>query len=145
MKNIPIAQVMTPNPICMGTRGSVGRAIRILRLHNIRQVPVTSEGRLRGVVTEHDLNLARGLRLCGEVDLGELMHEDPHTVAPDTSLATVLREMFEYKSDFCLIVRGHDEVLGIFTRQDALELLLENPRYILGAQATEAKPIALAA
>ena len=130
---------MTPTPVCAEPDLNLGGALRTLRVHDIRQMPVAVGGRLCGVVTENDIKLARGMRLCNEVSLADIMDENPQTAPPEASVESVVRDLFDFKAEFCLVVRDTGEVLGIFPRQDALGLMLGEPRMVAKTYALPSK------
>ena len=92
--------------------------------HAIRHLPVLEGGRLVGMLSQSDLHLIETLKdvVPKEVLVEEAMSQDAYTVAPETRLADVAREMALHKYGSAVILHG-EEVLGIFTTTDALRAL----------------------
>jgi CBS domain-containing protein len=49
--------VCTPNPVCVGPHEEVAAAVRLMRGHAVRRLPVVDDGRTVGVVSLGDLAL----------------------------------------------------------------------------------------
>jgi CBS domain-containing protein len=132
-----LREAMTRNPLCVGKHDDIKEADDLMRYSEVRQLPVIDDGRLVGVVTRADLEVARGFA-TGELKAGHIMNEAPWVVPPDAQLREVLHDMYRFKLEFVLVAEADTrKVLGIFTRQDALRLLLK-PR------APRAQPVKLA-
>jgi acetoin utilization protein AcuB len=95
-----------------------------------------------GLLSQRDLHLIETLRDVDpkEVLVEEAMTQDAYTVAPETPLGGVAREMARHKYGSAVIVRGA-EVLGIFTTTDALQAL----DTVLSAQGSTPAPAPKAA
>jgi acetoin utilization protein AcuB len=51
---------MTPNPITIAHRETVGKAMELMARYDIRRLPVTKEGKLVGIVSDRDLRQMGG-------------------------------------------------------------------------------------
>jgi acetoin utilization protein AcuB len=115
---------MTRSVHTIGTKSLLADAHRMMNDHGIRHLPVLEGGRLVGMLSQRDLHLIETLKDVDpkEVRVEEAMSQDCYTVASETPLAEVAREMAQHKYGSAVIVRGA-EVLGIFTTTDALRAL----------------------
>jgi acetoin utilization protein AcuB len=122
--NDAIENFMTRSVHMIGTKSPLTEAHRLMNDHAIRHLPVLEGGRLVGMLSQRDLHLIETLKdvVPKEVLVEEAMSQDAYTVAPETPLADVAREMALHKYGSAVIVRGK-EVLGIFTTTDALRAL----------------------
>jgi len=140
--NDAIETFMTRSVHTIGTKAPLAEAHRLMNDHGIRHLPVLEGGRLVGLLSQRDLHLIETLRDVDpkEVLVEEAMTQDAYTVAPETPLGGVAREMARHKYGSAVIVRGA-EVLGIFTTTDALQAL----DTVLSAQGSTPAPAPKAA
>ncbi len=119
-----IETFMTRSVHTIGTKTLLADAHRMMNDNGIRHLPVLEGGRLVGMLSQRDLHLIETLKDVDpkEVRVEEAMSQDCYTVAPETPLADVAREMAQHKYGSAVILRGA-EVLGIFTTTDALRAL----------------------
>lgn len=119
---------MTPKPICIEADLSLARAKQQMESYKVRQLPVTRFGRLAGVLTKQNLKVARGNPFYDDLSVAEAMDVDPYIVTPDANAEDILWDMVHYKLEYVIVAKDEAKPLGIFTRQDALKLLLDPPR-----------------
>jgi acetoin utilization protein AcuB len=120
-----IHRFMTPTPHTISTRQTLAEAHQTMRERGVRHLPVVSDGKLVGVVSQRDLYLLETLR---GVDVGremveEAMSDEPFVVAPDASLDEVAEAMANRKHGSALVVESAT-LVGIFTSTDALRALV---------------------
>lgn len=128
VRNINIGSIMTPKPVCIDAGMSLDRAKSQMESFKVRQLPVTRYGRLAGVLTRQNLKLARANPFYDGLSVSEVMEVDPYIVSPITKAEEVLWDMLHYKLEYAVVARDETRPVGIFTRQDALKLLLSAPR-----------------
>ncbi|MDQ0840699.1 CBS domain-containing protein [Streptomyces sp. V1I6] len=68
---VSASYVCTPDPVCVAPDDSVASAVRLMRTHAVRRLPVVEDGRPLGVVSLGDLAAA----------------EDPHSALAEISVA----------------------------------------------------------
>lgn len=119
-----IDKYMTSSPHTIGKDQPLAKAHELMREHRIRHLPVLDGGRLVGIVSDRDLKLVETLKDVdpAEVRVSEAMTEEPYSVAPLASLASVVREMAKKKYG-CAVVMEDNHIRGIFTAIDGLEAL----------------------
>lgn len=117
-----IRSVMTPFPHFVDAAESVAEVRRLLLHHGIRHLPVVREGRLLGVVSERDIEIALyGMEAGSDPDaleVGELGIPPAYVVGMGEPLDRVLAEMARRHVDAALVVRD-EKLAGIFTTTDA--------------------------
>ena len=116
-----IRELMTPDPCCVQRDEPLRNAHRLMRVRKVRHLPVLNGGQLVGLVSERDLFLLETVRSVDpeKEPVEEAMTERPYAVGPDSSVREVLEEMLKKRYGSAVVVeRG--EVIGIFTRADAL-------------------------
>jgi len=124
---------MTRSPVAISPDVPLREAIRLLRQHRIRHLPVVSEGKLCGIVSDRDVKLAmppleRGylsktLEEIYDRSISEIMTKEVLTVAPGDSLLEAARLMRQRKIS-CLPVIYNNHLVGILTEADMLDALL---------------------
>lgn len=131
----PVSALMIPEPICVSIDTPVHRCAVLLQRHNIRHLPVVDEeGRLFGVVNDHDV-FRRGVLTGGESELWMPFEEESIddtaadlaqplqvVVGPDEPLAAVLRALADTVQDAALVIDEERHVLGLLTEHDGLRL-----------------------
>lgn len=124
----PIKALMTPFPYFIDLDAALERAQGMMRPKQIRHLPVMSEGRLVGVISEQAISRAleaaagegqkRGLRVR---DVAQL---EPYIVDLSVPADVVLAQMAERHVDAAVIVK-RGRLAGIFTMTDAYRAFAE--------------------
>jgi len=123
-----IKGVMTAFPYSIEIGEPIGKARKLMLEHHVHHLPVTSDSRLCGIVSDRDIKLLLGPEL-GSPDPKELTVEDAYvehgyTVDLETPLAIVVKEMAERHIGAALVTK-QERVAGIFTATDACRVLGE--------------------
>jgi acetoin utilization protein AcuB len=130
-----VGRRMTRNVITVSRDSSVLRVRNLLREKNINQVPVVEGKKVVGVITDGDirensaspastLSIHELNYLLSEMKAGDIMTRNPATVSPETPVEEAARILNERKIG-CLPVVKNDELVGIITTCDMLNVLLE--------------------
>jgi CBS domain-containing protein len=127
-RNLAIASIMTPRPVCVEADLKLDRAKDLMESHKVRQLPVTRFGDLAGILTERNLKAYKSSPFRYDLTAADVMDVDPYIVPPETDARSVLRDMLDFKIEFAVVARDERKPVGIFTRQDALALLLGRRR-----------------
>jgi acetoin utilization protein AcuB len=126
---------MTVTPITIGSKASLGDAIRLLVKHNIRELPVVDRGKLIGIVTDRDLRqVAPSYPLFRDeqeirhhldtMKISCAMTPDPLVVSPTADLVTAASLLIKYRINSLPVV--HDKrLVGIISVTDVLRLFVE--------------------
>jgi len=130
-----VRDYMTPNPITIGKKTGIYEALQIMKNYKIRQLPVVSEGKLVGLVTEKELltvspSPATSLSvyelnyLLSKMTVAEAMVKNPLTVTPETTLEEAALLMREHKINSVPVLEG-DKLVGIITVTDIFDALIK--------------------
>ena len=135
-----ISDVMTKDPVTADPDTRVHHALKIMREHKIRKLPIVKEGKLVGMVT-HDMLMevtpskATGLSiqeihyLLTEMKVRNIMDKDPTIVSPDTPFEEALALSMK-KGITAFPVMENGTLVGISTNGDIIRLLTK----LLGLQ-----------
>ena len=126
---------MTRTVITVSRDSSVLHVRNLLREKNINQVPVVEGKKVVGIITDGDirensaspastLSIHELNYLLSEMKAGDIMTRNPATVSPETPVEEAARTLNERKIG-CLPVVKNDELVGIITTCDMLNVLLE--------------------
>lgn len=122
----PVQAYMSALPHSIGFDQSLEKAEELMEDNRIRHLPVLKGGKLLGVLSDRDIRIARSFT---DLDLTNVKAEDimvdaPYTVAPETPVARVAREMAENKYGSAIVLQK-EKVVGIFTAIDGLKALAD--------------------
>jgi acetoin utilization protein AcuB len=125
VKAMPLIQkFMTAMPQCIEGAAPLSRARDLFAHLGVRHLPVQSEGKLVGVVTERDVKLGTSAFAAGKTILiQDVMTSPAYAVRPDAPLDRVVLEMAESKHGCAVVQQTNEKVVGIFTAIDALRVL----------------------
>ncbi len=113
----------------------IKKANDLLKQHKIRSIPVMSDNKLVGIVTDRDLKQASVSQstsleapevayLNNRIPVGSLMTEDVVTVLPNTNVVEVAKILLEKKISGTPVVDESGNLLGIITQGDIFKLLI---------------------
>jgi acetoin utilization protein AcuB len=120
----PIKAVMTPFPHSVEIDDSIETARKVMSANAIRHLAVTEEGRLVGVVSAREIELATGVRVVGDIKLA-----GAYVVELNERLDRVLLAMAKSHLGSALVVK-RGKLVGIFTTSDACRIFGECLRNI---------------
>src|SRR4030066_2262666 len=128
-----IRDMMTKNPITVESDTLVLDAQKIMKENNIRRLPVVDKGKLKGIITKHDLleaspSPATSLSihelnyLLSKMKVKEIMKKNPVTLTPDTPFEEALKIGQEKKiGSFPVVENG--KLVGIATESDIVRFM----------------------
>jgi acetoin utilization protein AcuB len=130
MKHIlDIIKVMTPFPYTIDISSSLTEAKNMMEEHDITHLPVVSEGKLVGITTKRDSELAMALAAksspAAELRVGDICIRDPYIVEPSDSVLAVVTQMVKRQITSALVVK-HGRLVGVFTGTNAFQLLIQH-------------------
>src|SRR6185437_14778696 len=103
------------DPITLPPNATVGQAREIMSGHNISGVPITVNGKLRGILTRRDLRFLE----TNEMRIEEVMtKENLVTAKADTSLEEADRILTKNKVEKLLLVDDEYRLKGLITIKD---------------------------
>lgn len=150
-----VAEIMDADPVTVRPQDGVEDVVHKMHDHQLPGIPVIEpDGTLAGIITESDLILwdeeedvepPPSLQIMGGViylgsvrhweerikksiagTAGELMTREVVTVAPDADAHDAGRLIAEHKHNRLPVVDADGHLLGVVTRVDVLEALLED-------------------
>ena len=118
---LEVSRYVSTVVVLIGPEQPLSEAIRLMRLHQVRHLPVVAKGKLVGLITQRDVYLMQSLERTNpsEVLVSEAMTTELYTVEPDEPIDRVAREMARRKLGSALVTHN-DVLLGLFTKTDAL-------------------------
>jgi acetoin utilization protein AcuB len=131
-----VKQRMTPSPITANRKTTHQQAMKLMREHHIRRLPVVDRnGHLIGIVTMSDLLSAAPSQatslsiyeiytLLSELTLDQIMTSPVYAVNEDCPLAQAARLMLDHHIGALPVMRG-DELVGIITETDIFRMFVE--------------------
>jgi CBS domain-containing protein len=154
IRELRVGDVMETDWPTLGPESTVEEAIRLFAEERVSGAPVVEDGRLVGIITEGDLifqdaevkapgflDILGGIVPLGDTDeyrrealksagvtVGEVMTDDPVTVAPEATLAETATTMAERRKKILPVVDG-GRLVGVITRMDILTLHVIRPRF----------------
>lgn len=119
---------MTRNPITVDLHATLPEVAALLREKNIRRVPVLDQGRLVGIVSDHDImanmpspatTLSRWemSTLLDKLEAKDFMSRPVFVTTPECSIEENARFLLEKKIGALPVLEG-DELVGIITESD---------------------------
>lgn len=126
---------MSKNVVTIDANDSMQDAMKLLKEHDIRMLPVMKKGRLVGIVTDRDLKKASAsdattlevhelLYLLAEIKVKDIMTKDPITVPPDYTAEETAQVLLENKISGAPVVDDNGQVVGIITQTDLFRVLI---------------------
>lgn len=124
-----VKDYMTRQPYSIDEQTSIAEADRTMRKYNIRHLPVVVNNKVVGIVSDRDVKSVGSIKASPEtLQVKFILHEQPYTVDPNTTLDEVAKQMAMHHYGSAIIV-DNDQLVGIFTTVDAcraLSKVLEN-------------------
>ena len=125
-----VRDLMTPAPLTIAPATSVHAAYRLMQARRLGHLPVGEDGRLVGLLSEHDLRLvlpspATSLAahevhyLLERLTVAEIMTRFPVTIGPEHALTEAASRMRSHHV-YALPVTEHRRLVGILTRTHLL-------------------------
>ncbi len=102
------------------------RAQELMSRFGIRHLPVTSGGKLSGVLSDRDIKTALGFKGASAKRLrcSDVCSDDAYVTHPDSPLELVAGELATKHYGSAVVTEG-DAVVGIFTTTDACRALAQ--------------------
>jgi acetoin utilization protein AcuB len=117
-------EIMTRRPVTGTPRTPIRRAQALLRRGRFRHLPIVSEGRLQGVLSDRDLQRALAAGRSEDEPVAALVRTPAITAGPDTPVEEIARLLQDNKIGCVPIVgktpTGSESLVGIVTESDVL-------------------------
>jgi len=126
---------MSKNIITVDENDSMQDAMKLLKEHDIRMLPVTKKGKLVGIVTDRDLKRASAsdattleihelLYLLTRIKVKNLMTKEVITVPPDFTVEETALVLQKNKISGVPVVDSKGELVGTITQTDLFRVLI---------------------
>jgi acetoin utilization protein AcuB len=126
---------MTSEVVTVEEEVSIIRTSQILRENDIRHLPVTSKGKLVGMITDRDmkdvlpypsatLNAHELFHILSDVKARDVMKPDPITIRPDQTVELAAVKMLENKVTGIPVVTEKGQIVGIISQGDVFRVLI---------------------
>jgi acetoin utilization protein AcuB len=130
-----VKEIMTSNPITVTTKITLPQIVSLLREKQIRRVLVVDDGKLVGIISDHDVDsimpspattLSRWEMntLLDKLTAGEIMTSPVFAIGPDCPLEEAARALLEKKFG-ALPVLQDGALVGIVTESDIFSAFVE--------------------
>lgn len=123
-----ILNVMTPFPHSVDLGASLLEARQFMKEHKIRHLPITKDGELCGIVTDHDIKIMLGPEFGSpdpnELSVLDVYVDDPYVVDIATHLASIVSTFVERKIGSAIVTK-QGKLVGILTTRDVCRALAE--------------------
>ncbi|HEY4175447.1 MAG TPA: CBS domain-containing protein [Kofleriaceae bacterium] len=121
-----ISRYMSRQPWTTSCDATLDAAKELMLGHGIRHLPVLEGGKLVGVVSHRDiLRLERLRHLERHFNVGDAMTSEVYAVDVDRPVDEVAETMAEHKYGSAVVMNAKNEVLGVFTTTDAMQVLAD--------------------
>ncbi|MDH5456409.1 MAG: CBS domain-containing protein [Gammaproteobacteria bacterium] len=124
MRDIPIDQVMTPDPATISPQSSAAEARRLLDSNVINHLPVVEDGRLVGILSSSDflkLHLLDGkLQIVADATVSQIMETKVVVLNKNSTLVDAAEKLSVGGFHALPVVDRKRRLLGIVTSSDLI-------------------------
>ena len=128
MRDIPIVQVMTPDPATVSPQTSVAEARRLLNSNVINHLPVVEGGRLVGIVSSSDflkLHLLDGmLQIVSDATVNQIMETNVIVVNKNATLCDAAEKLSVGGFHALPVIDRKRRLVGMVTSSDLIGVLV---------------------
>jgi len=126
---------MSKPAITINAEASMHDAIKLLKNHNIKMLPVMEKGKLVGVVTDRDIKRASAsdatsleihelLYLISKIKVQEIMTKNPITVLHDYTVEETAEILLKHNISGVPVVDQFHDVVGTISQNDIFKILI---------------------
>ena len=126
---------MSKPAITVDANASMNDAIKLLKNHNIKMLPVMENGKLVGIVTDRDLKRASAsdattleihelLYLISKIKIKEIMTKTPITVPLDYTIDETAEILLKNKISGVPVIDHYGDVVGTITQNDLFRIII---------------------
>jgi acetoin utilization protein AcuB len=126
---------MSKPAITIDANATMNDAIKLLKDHNIKMLPVMEKGKLVGIVTDRDIKRASAsdatsleihelLYLISKIKIKEIMTENPITVPQDFTVDETAEILLKHNISGVPVVDQYRNVVGTITQNDIFRILI---------------------
>lgn len=126
---------MSKNVITIEVDKSMEDAVKLLKKHDIKMLPVMKKGKLTGIVTDRDLKRAQAsdatsldihelLYLLSTIKIGHVMSKNPITIPIDFTIEETADILLKNKISGAPVVDSKENIVGAITQNDLFRALI---------------------
>ena len=126
---------MSKKVITIDEKESMQAAIKLMKEHDIRMLPVMKKGKLVGIVTDRDLKRASAsdataleihelIYILSQIKVKEIMTKDPITVPFDYTVEETAEILLTHKISGAPVVDHAGQIVGTITQADIFRVLV---------------------
>jgi acetoin utilization protein AcuB len=126
---------MSKNVITVDEKDSMEDAMKHLKEHEIRMLPVMKKGKLIGIITDRDLKRASAsdattleihelLYLLTKIKVKDIMTRDVITVPPDFTVEETAQVLLQNRISGAPVVDANGKLVGAITQTDIFRVLI---------------------
>jgi len=126
---------MSKPAVTIDADASMHDAIKLLKNHNIKMLPVMEKGNLVGIVTDRDIKRASAsdatsleihelLYLISKIKIREVMTKNPITVPQDYTVEETAEILLKHNISGVPVVDQFSDVIGTITQNDIFRILI---------------------
>ncbi len=108
---------MVADPVTVGPKDMLQKALRLMREHGISGLPVVEQAKLVGILTSRDIRFEKNL----EQSVENLMTRELVTVQPGVSLEKAKELLHLHRIEKLLVVNDQGQLEGLITIRDLLQ------------------------
>lgn len=117
-----VSNRMTTNPVTVAPEDLLDKAAERMKLGSFHRVPVVSEGKLVGILSDRDIRAHAGH--WDQVKVNGVMTENPRTVAPATTIEEAAQIMLKHQFGGLPVVEN-GTLVGMITITDVTKAFLD--------------------
>ena len=120
-----VREWMITSPVTISKDRDIRDCLDLMKEFSIRHLPVVENEKLVGLVTESDLREVSSASSTEHMTIENAMVPQPITVSPDTDIEDAAKLIYFNKIGGLPVVDDNQEVIGIITAMDLLEVFIE--------------------
>jgi acetoin utilization protein AcuB len=126
---------MNKNVVTIDVEESMEDAVKLLKKHGIKMLPVMKKGKLTGIVTDRDLKRAQAsdatsldihelLYLLSTIKIGHVMSKNPITIPIDFTIEETADILLNNNISGAPVVDSKGHIVGTITQNDLFKALI---------------------
>ncbi|MGI5880340.1 MAG: CBS domain-containing protein [Syntrophomonadaceae bacterium] len=120
-----VEDLMNRKVISINDRLSIEEALQKMHEHGIRRLPVTVDGKLVGMIVEHDIEKAmRRPGVIPQTPVDWIMTKKVITANADEEITMAVKKLIKNKISGIPVVEG-DKLIGIISETDILKAFID--------------------
>ena len=122
---LKVKDLMTRQVISINDRLSIEEALQKMHEHGIRRLPVTVDGKLVGMIVEHDIEKAmRRPGVIPQTPVDWIMTKKVITANAEEEITIAVQKLIKYKISGLPVVEG-EQLIGIISEMDILKAFID--------------------